>query len=196
MTYDDLKQLVLLSLRAPYRALDALRALAPDMQTRWLALVLAVSLSTVLAGLARLLFPVDIENPVSQLIGQPLMLASVQFVGMVIAAMLMAAVGRAFRGHGTFADALLVVAWIEILLVAVQALQVVLALIFPISAVLMSLVAFGLLIYLTLQFTKALHGFQNTFLVLLGFVGSVFLFALILSVLGVSLGYVPEVPAQ
>ena len=196
MTFDDLKQLVMLSLREPGRALDTLRALAPDMPSRWMALVLAVSLSTALAGLARMLFPVDTENPVSQLIGQPLMLASVQFTGMVIAAALMTVVGRAFRGHGTFADALLVVAWIELLLVAVQAFQVVLALIFPISAVLMSLVAFGLLIYLTLQFTKALHGFQNSFLVLLGFVGSVFLFAMVLSLLGVSLGYMPEVPAQ
>ncbi|MDF3606619.1 YIP1 family protein [Paracoccus sp. DMF-8] len=196
MTFDDLKQLVMLSLREPGRALDTLRALAPDMPSRWMALVLAVSLSTALAGLARMLFPVDTESPVSQLIGQPLMLASVQFTGMVIAAALMTVVGRAFRGHGTFADALLVVAWIELLLVAVQAFQVVLALIFPISAVLMSLVAFGLLIYLTLQFTKALHGFQNSFLVLLGFVGSVFLFAMVLSLLGVSLGYMPEVPAQ
>lgn len=196
MTFDDLKELVIISLREPAMALDRLRMMAPDMSTRWMALLLAVSLSTLLAGFARLLFPVDVENPVSQLIAQPLMLASVQFVGMVIAAVLMTVVGRAFRGHGLFADALLVVAWIEIMLVAVQAVQVVLALIFPISAVLMSLVAFGMLIYLTLQFTKALHGFQNTFLVLLGFVGSVLLFAMVLSLLGVSLGYMPEVPAQ
>lgn len=196
MTFDDLKELVIISLREPAMALDRLRMMAPDMSTRWMALLLAVSLSTLLAGFARLLFPVDVENPVSQLIAQPLMLASVQFVGMVIAAVLMTLVGRAFRGHGVFADALLVVAWIEIMLVAVQAVQVVLALIFPISAVLMSLVAFGMLIYLTLQFTKALHGFQNTFLVLLGFVGSVLLFAMVLSLLGVSLGYMPEVPAQ
>lgn len=196
MNYDDLKQLVMLSLRQPGRALDRLRALAPEMSMRWMALLLAVSLSTVLAGFARMLFPVDVENPVSQLIGKPLVLASVQFAGMVVAAFLMAVVGRAFGGRGTFADALLVVAWIEILLVAVQALQVVLALIFPISAVLMSLIALGLLIYLTLQFTKEMHGFQNTFLVLLGFAGSFFLFAMILSLLGVSLGYMPEVPAQ
>lgn len=196
MNLEDLKQLAILSLRDPGRAMAALRALAPAMSIRWMALALAVTLSTLLAGLARILFPVSVENPVSQLIAQPLTLAGLQFFGMVVAAMLMAGVGRAFRGHGTFSDALLVVAWIEILLVAVQALQVLLALLLPATSVLMSLVAFGLLIYLSLQFTKALHGFQNTFLVLLGFVGTVFAFAMILSMLGLSVGYLPEVPAQ
>lgn len=193
MKSGDLADLVVLTLREPAAALQVLRGLDLPVSARWMALVLAVSLSTLLASLSLMLFPVEVDNPVSRMLSEPLPLAGVQFAAMVVSALMMAQVGRLFGGQGDFADALLVIAWVELVLVGLQAAQVVMMLLFPATAALLSVLAFGLFIYLAISMTKALHGFSSTGKVVLGFFGSLFVLGFVLSLLAAAFGIVPEV---
>ncbi|WP_312530384.1 YIP1 family protein [Paracoccus sp. (in: a-proteobacteria)] len=196
MNFKQIGDLAILTVKEPMLGLRALQSLDLPVAARWMALVLAVALSTLLAGVVRLLFPVPVENSVSRLIAQPALLASIQFTAMVGSALLMTWVGRLFGGKGQFEDALLITAWIEMMLVGVQAVQVVLMVVFPASAPIMSILAFGLFLYLTVMLTKALHGFQSAFLVILGFIGTMFVVGFALSFIAVSFGIMPEIVVQ
>lgn len=188
-----LGDLVVLTLRDPAAALRILRSFELPMSVRWMALVLSVVLSTLLASLSLMLFPVEMQTAVSAVLAQPVTLALVQFAAMVVSALMMAQVGRLFGGQGNFADALLIVAWVELLLVGLQGLQLVLMMLVPATASMLSIIAFGLFLYLAVAMTKALHGFASTGKVVLGLVGSLFVLGFVLSLLAAAFGIVPEV---
>ncbi|MBD9528252.1 MULTISPECIES: YIP1 family protein [Paracoccus] len=193
MKFGELGDLVVLTLRTPERAVRLLRDLDFGMAERWMIALLAACLSSLLAGIARQMFPPIASDPLSAILSVPLTLAGLQFAAMVLSAVAVTVIGRAFGGKGEFADALVLVAWVELILVGLQAVQLVLMLLVPPTATLMSLVAFGLSIYLTIALTKALHGFTSTPKVALGFIGGVFLVATILSILAAAFGILPEV---
>ncbi|MDO5659019.1 MAG: YIP1 family protein [Paracoccus sp. (in: a-proteobacteria)] len=193
MTFNDFMTLAQVTFRDPPRALRMLQSLDLSIETRWLGLFLAVTLSAALAVIASAFFPLTNETGVIGLTRRPLALAGVQLFGMALGAWLLANVGRIFGGHGSFADALLVVTWVELLLVAVQAVQVVLMLIFPFFASFLGLAAIAAFIYLVVQFTKALHGFSSTFGVVLGLIGTAIGAGFVLSILMTMLGVAPPV---
>ncbi|RDW13503.1 YIP1 family protein [Paracoccus thiocyanatus] len=193
MKAGDLGEMMVLTLRDPDRALDVLRGLDLPMAARWMVLLLAVTLSTLLAGLSLLLFPIEVDNPVSRMLSEPLTLAGIQFGAMVMSALFVAQIGRLFGGQGDFPDALLAIGWVELMLVGLQAVQVVMMVVFPATATLLSMVAFGLFLYLAVTMTKALHGFTSTPKVVLGLIGSLFLLGFVLSLIAAAFGIVPEV---
>lgn len=196
MTFDDFKSLVTLTFRAPSAAARLLMAANWPLSARWMGLVLAVSVSALLAWLSSQLFAVpDSEGmPVLALTSQPLILAAIQFVAILLAASLMAGVGRMFGGKGRFEDALLLTVWIEVVLLLVQVVQVGVALVLPGISGILGIVAIALFFWLTVQFTKVLHGFSNGVLVFLGIIGTAFVTGFVLSIIAVSFGLLPEVP--
>ena len=196
MTFDDFKALVGLSFRDPQAAARYLMAQGWPIQARWMALLAAVSVSELLASLAAALFsaPGPEGDRVVVLSQQPMVLAVMQMGAIVLAAGLMSGVGRMFGGGGRFEDALLLTVWIEVLLLIVQAAQVVLSLILPGVAGIFGLLAIALFLWLTVQFTKALHGFHSTPKVVLGMIGTVFVAGFVLSLLAAALGIMPEMP--
>lgn len=196
MTFDDFKALVGLSFRDPQAAARDLMAQGWPIQARWMALLAAVSVSALLASLAAALFsaPGPEGDRVVVLSQQPMVLAVMQMGAIVLAAGLMSGVGRMFGGGGRFEDALLLTVWIEVLLLIVQAAQVVLSLILPGVAGIFGLLAIALFLWLTVQFTKALHGFHSTPKVVLGMIGTVFVACFVLSLLAAALGIMPEMP--
>lgn len=185
--------MVVMTLRDPGTALRVLQGLDLPMSVRWMALALAVTLSTLLSTLSLLIFPIPAGDPMGGLFSVPLMLAGVQFASITLAAFCMAFVGRLFGGRGDFPDALLAIAWIEMILVGLQAMQLLLMLILPGAANVMFFVASGLFLYLVVAVTKALHGFTSTPKVVVGFVGSLFVMGFALSLIAAALGILPEV---
>jgi hypothetical protein len=196
MTFDDFKALVGLSFRDPQAAARDLMAQGWPIQARWMALLAAVSVSALLASLAAALFsaPGPEGGRVVVLSQQPMVLAIMQMGAIVLAAGLMSGVGRMFGGGGRFEDALLLTVWIEVLLLIVQAAQLVLSLILPGVAGIFGLLAIALFLWLTVQFTKALHRFHSTPKVVLGMIGTVFVAGFVLSLLAAALGIMPEMP--
>lgn len=198
MSFDDFKALVGLTFRNPEAAATALIGAGWPVSARWMALLLAVSVSALLAWLSSQLFPLpqgEAGNvPVLAVTSQPMVLAGMQLVAVLLAAGLMAGVGRMFGGHGRFEDALLLTVWIEVVLLLVQAVQIAATLILPGVAGILGVLAIALFFWLTVQFTKALHGFTSGIKVFLGLVGTAFAVGFVLSLLAASFGLFPEVP--
>lgn len=196
MTFDDFKALVGLSFRDPQAAAHRLMGQGWPVQARWMALLAAVSVSALLASLAAVLFstPGPDGIHVVTLSRQPMVLAVMQLGAIVLAAGLMSGVGRMFGGQGRFEDALLLTVWIEVLLLLVQAAQLVLSLVLPGVAGLLGLAAIVLFLWLTVQFTKALHGFRSSAKVALGLIGTAFVTGFVLSLIAAALGILPEMP--
>ena len=196
MTFDDFKALTRQTLRNPEQAARWLIDQGWPMQVRWMALVLAVSLSGLLAYASTLLFPLPADEGavVFSISRQPLVLAGMQLVAIVVGAGLMAGVGRMFGGHGRFEDALLLTVWIEVMLLIVQLAQIVLSLALPALAGILGIIAVALFLWLTVQFTKALHGFTSGPKVLLVMFGTLLVMGFVLSFFMAALGLMPEMP--
>lgn len=196
MTFDDFKALIGLSFRDPQGAAHVLLRQGWPLQARWMALLAAVSISAMLAWLAAAMFsaPADDGTQVIILSQQPMVLAVMQMGAIVMAAGLMSGVGRMFGGHGRFGDALLLTVWIEVLLLVVQVVQLGLSLVLPSVAGMLGILAMGLFLWLTVQFTKTLHGFTSTPKVVLGLIGTALAAGFILSIVAAALGILPEMP--
>lgn len=196
MTRDDFKTLAVQTLRQPEEAARWLIALNLPMPVRWMALVLAVALSGILAFAATAILgaPQDDGAPVMAITGQPLVLAATQLVAIVLGAGLMAGVGRMFGGRGRFEDALILTVWIEVMLLMVQLAQIVLSLALPALAGMLGILAVALFLWLTVQFTKALHGFTSGPKVLLVMFGTLLVMGFVLSFFMAALGLMPEMP--
>lgn len=197
MTFDDFRTLIGQSLRDPDGAARTLIAQNWPVSARWMALVAAVSVSAVLAWIATVIFsPSSAAGAAgggALLMRQPMILAALQMGAILLGAGLMTSVGRLFGGTGRFEDALLLTVWIEVLLLVVQIAQLVLALVTPTMAGIVSIAALVMFLWLTVHFTRALHGFRSGFKVFLGVLGTIILAGFVLSLLAASLGLIPEV---
>jgi hypothetical protein len=92
-------------------------------------------------------------------------------------------------GRGTFRDALLLIAWLQFILLCVQALQLLLGLALPPAAELVGLIGLLLLVWLLTNFTAVLHGFTSLWTVFLGLViGAVVLMFALAFVLALVVG--------
>lgn len=197
MNFDDLKPLLGQTLRDPESAARLLLAAGFPMTVRWMGLLLAVTVSAVLAWLSSRLYPLpdgQTSIPILALTSQPLVLAGIQLIAVLLAAGLMAGVGRMFGGEGRFEDALLLTVWIEMVLLVVQAVQIVASLALPGLAMILGIAAIALFLYLTVQFTKTLHGFTSGIKVFLGIIGTAFVAGFALSFIAAVLGLMPAIP--
>lgn len=193
MNTETIKALVWLTLRAPRQAAAMLIALNPPRQARVLALGVVVVLSAVLGTLAEIVFAfvtkVDLGPTQS-----PVPLAMMQGALLVYGAGMVTFMGRQLGGQGRFADALLLVAWIEFVLILGQVVQMLVMVFFPLVAVLATLALVGLMFWLLVNFVAVLHGFTNLFAVGAGVIAGFIASALLAGIVLVSLG-VLSVPA-
>ena len=193
MKFGDIGELAVLTLRNPDAAMRVLRGLDLPMVARWMALFLAVVLSRMLGVLLLMMLPVTGDDPLAQLLSDPMTMAGIEFFGMVLTAFLVTVIGRAFGGTGSFPDALLAVAWIELLLVALMAVQVVMLVLLPGTVDLLGMIAGALSIYLTVTMTKALHGFTSLIKVAMVYFGLSLALGLLVMTVAPGLIPLPEV---
>ncbi len=194
MSFDDFKALAGLTFRNPQAAARWLMGQGWPISARWMALLLTVVISALMAFFASAMSPSGGGDPrVVDLTRFPMVVAGMQLVAMVVAAGLMASVGRMFGGQGRFGDALLLVVWIEVLLLAVQAVQILLAFVMPAVAGLLGLAAIVLFLWLIVQFVKALHGFHSSAKVALVMVATMITAGFVLSFILAAFGLMPQV---
>lgn len=187
--------LILLSLRDPAAALSALRRTGATPRESWQAILVAASVGAVLSWLVLRIMPPPEPGAMSDLAGQPIVMAALQVAAAGLFAVLMARVGRIFGGTGLFTDALLATAWIEIAMLAIQIPQLLLSVLLPPLGGLVGLLTFALYFVLAVQMTRAVHGFRSPLIVAVGLLGTVFVAGFVLSVMAAMLGILPEGPA-
>lgn len=181
----DIVGLARLSFLDPIAGGRAVIALAPRLALRWMLLAAAVLVSVVL------LYALPVLSGTTEGMPAPMNAAAFQLGVNVLMVALMAFVGQTFGGTGRFADALLLVGWLQALTVPLVVLQLVVIVAVPVFnlAVLVGAVAASM--WLLTGFVCALHGFRSRLLVLLVGMMVVIFVSMALSVVLVQLGYVP-----
>lgn len=144
------------------------------MAARWTALALSAVLAAVLTQVSIAMMPPVDQEMLGQMIGSPIQMAMLQ--GMVMVALVGAIylIGHWRGGKGSFADALVLMCWLQFILLCLQIVQLALQLVLPMVADLLGLVGLGLFLWLLTNFTAELHGFRSLGLVFLGIIGSLF----------------------
>jgi Yip1 domain len=180
------------SVRDPRQAVRLLLAEDVPIPARTAGLLLMAVLSAILLqpGFALLPPPEDVIGQF--LVQSPLQTAVLQWFILILSALLIYRVGRAFNGVGTLADALLLVVWLQLLMLGVQVAQLLALILVPPLSGLLGLAGFILFLWLLVNFIAELHGFRSLGAVFAGVVVTFFLAAFVVAILlGLFLG--PEV---
>ena len=176
-----------LTVQNPRAAARHLLGLRLPLLTVWLMTALMAVLSALLATVSLLLAPDQaepsmIEPSILAMLQNPLQVAVLQAVVMVIMAMLAQGVGRMFGGLGGFADALVLIAWTEALLCLLQLAQIVMMVVSPSLASAIGLFGMVLFVWVLSNFIAEMHSFASAAKVLFGIIGTVLAVSVLLAI--------------
>lgn len=191
LRWSDLFELIRETVLTPGAAARRILALDLPMQARWIGLAIVIALSAVLATLSQMMMWAATDGQLGGAPAGPVWMALLQGALLVYGAWAMAFFGRRFGGRGTFADALVLLVWMEFVLIAGQTVQMALMLLFPLVAGLLTFALILLMVWLLIRFTAALHGFSNMVLVSLAVMGIFIGSALVFGITLISLGIMP-----
>jgi hypothetical protein len=150
------------SLQSPRDAIRQVIDSEPPMTARWIALLLVAIASTFLTLLSFSLVPSDELPPaLVRSMGSPLSLAAIHLVVLFVSVHLLFRIGRFRNGRGSFADSLTVLIWFQIIMLAVQAVQLALQVLLPPFAPAAYLAGLALFFWLMTNFVAELHGFAS-----------------------------------
>ena len=187
---NGLWELVMLSIRSPREGGEALLAQSLPRGTLWSVLALCAIVSTLLSWVSAFLTGVADAFAIS-FMERPVQGAIVQFIFGAILAGSIHSIGRTFGGRGAFDESLQVVAWLNVIMVALQVAQLVAYPIFPLFAVFLTFAGVALFFYLLTGFVQAVHGFASAGSVFVMIVLSLFAVLMVLSVILTSFGIAP-----
>jgi hypothetical protein len=179
------------TLQNPRSMARAIMQMNIPASTGWIALLLMVVVSALLTSVAVMIAPTDpdpqVQAEIQMLLGSPFKLALLQAVVMLVSLVLIHTVGRRFGGTGRFSDALVLLVWIEFLLIALQAVQIVALLVSAAFADMVGLAGAVLFMWLLSQFIAELHGFRSALIVFLGIIATIITASFVLALVMVGL---------
>lgn len=195
MTLSLFLALIRLTLRDPQAAAHRVIGLLGNRDARIFALGAVMALSAALGLASEMLFSFVTGTDLGPATA-PVWMALIQGGLMLYTAAAMTVFGRQFGGTGRFGEALSLVLWIEAVMIAGQLVQLGVMLFFPLVAVLLTLALIGLMFWLLIAFTAALHGFDNLFWVGGGVLAVFFGSAMLIGSALLSLGITPPFMAE
>ena len=175
LTLASLAALLRLTVSNPSLAARRLMALDLDRQSRWAALALVTILSVLLVALAELALGI----PGATTVIGPWTYTVILGASLVITVFVLHYVGAVLGGQGDLGDALILMAWYQMTLLALQVVQLLAILVSPFLGLLATVLSLGLALYILVNFINEMHRFGN--------LGRAVL-TLILAVLGLGLG--------
>jgi Yip1 domain len=138
--------------------------------------VMVTCLGVVLGYIALQMSPDAIDVVSAAVLGNPFLGALAQLAVMAVIVVLTVRIGRLFGGSGGIWGALALVVWLNMMMVLIQAGQLVALAILPPLAALLAVATIFWALWAYANFVAELHGFQNPFIVL----GAVILTAIVL----------------
>lgn len=156
------------TLEDPRAGVRSLLALGIPMPARTAGLLLVAVMSSVFLHLGFMLLPPSDDPLVQFMSASPLRTAAIQWVILAASVLLIYRIGRAMGGRGSLADTLLVIVWFQLIMLGVQALQLLALVLSPIVAAGLDILALGLFLWLLASFVAELHGFASRGAVLAG----------------------------
>ncbi|WP_430464049.1 Yip1 family protein [Tabrizicola sp.] len=187
MTIEALQALLRLTLTNPRAAAAHLKSLNLPVATGWTAMLLVSVVSAFLGFIGFLTSPVQGDPGVAAMFASPVRTALIQFVVLALTGFLAFWVGQRFGGQGSLAQALVLVAWVQVPPILLQLVQLVLMLVAPGLAPLVGIAGFALYAVLLSLFVAELHGFRSGVTVFFGILATSFAVALLVAVLFASL---------
>lgn len=168
------------SLEDPRASVRSLLALGVPLPARTIGLLLMAVASALLTHLGFMLLPVE-EDPTSGFMMQsPLRAAIIQWLVLVASVFLIYRIGKAWGGKGSLPDTLLVVVWLQAIMLGVQFVQLLVFVLLPPLAGIVTLVGLVLFFWLMTSFIAELHGFKSRGAVLAGILVASFGVAMVL----------------
>ena len=162
MTKTDLAALAVQTLRSPGDAARRIMGLDLERPVLWMALALTVVLGSLLFHLSSLMFPVSPAGmPLPALITSPLLYALAMGGGVVLSAQVLTWAGRALGGQGQFQDMLALLVWLQALRVVAQAALLVLMVLVPPFAAMVTLAVALFSLWILVNFIDSAHGFDS-----------------------------------
>jgi hypothetical protein len=188
---DQILSLARLSLNDPRGAVRALLGMGVPLPARTAGLLLVAVSSAMLLHLGFLFLP-GTDDPLALFMSQsPFRTAVIQWLILAATVLFIYQIGRVFGGKGSLTDALLVVVWLQVIMLAVQLAQLLSLVLFTPLAGVVNLAGLILFFWLFTSFIAELHGFKSRWAVLAGVIGSGFLIAVVVAVV-LSMIYGPE----
>jgi hypothetical protein len=157
--------------------------LGVPVPARSAALTLMAVTSAILVYFNSLLLPPTDDVLVNFLTQSPIRSAALQWIILTLSAVLIHRVGQARGGTGSFVDAMLIVVWLQVLMLALQVVQLLALVIAPPLAALLNLGGLVLFFWLMTNFVAELHGFTSRRAVFVGIVVTAFAVAFALVIL-------------
>ncbi|MEM9434024.1 MAG: YIP1 family protein [Pseudomonadota bacterium] len=163
--------LMKLSILNPKEGSSTILSFSPGRDVLWSLLLLTAVVSGILSTISAWLLPppTDIST---QVLLSPLLFTAILTGVMLLTVICTHYIGRGFGGTGQFNESLLIVTWLQLILIAVQVLQIALMLFSPGLAQLLGMVSVALFIWLYVNFVATLHGFSSIPFVLVGMIVS------------------------
>ncbi len=191
LTLRGLLRLALQTVRQPRTTLGALLALDLPRQALWLAMVLVVVVSVILAEIVNIVLVATVgDGDVTGPVLSPFAFGGIQMMILILSVVLIDRVGRMMGGTGTVEGAILAVTWLQFIMICLQVAQSVALVLFPFGATVIVLFGVALFLYLLTAFVAELHGFASmgrTFgMILMVFVGVALGLSFILTLAGVT----------
>jgi len=175
--------LLQLTLTNPRAAAAAIKAMKLPIGFGVTALVLMSVISAFMGYLGFVLSGDTIDPAYAALFGSPLRIAFLQLVALALTGVLAHWVGARFGGRGSLADALVLVAWVQLPPILLQAAQMLLIFAAPGLAALLGIAGFALYAVLLSLFVAELHGFRSALWVFFGLIVISILVAIALAML-------------
>ena len=155
MTMSDWRQLAITSLSDPAQAARILMAMRIPRNALWTGLVLVAVLNTILAGLSDIV--IHNPTPLPTIFSVPAVYFAVVTGGLVLTVYSIFWTGRMMSGKGTLEDVLVLIVWLQMLRVMVQAVTLVLFLVMPMFAALLVFAASLVGVYILVHFVDQAH---------------------------------------
>ncbi len=175
--------LIRLSILTPKEGAATILSFSPGRDILWTAMALIAVVSGVLSTLSTYVVPAASADMGEHLLSSPVLFTGVLAGILLLTVICTHYIGRGFGGTGEFNESLLVVAWLQLVLVAVQVVQLGIALVSPEIAQLIGVASLFLFIWLYVNFVAVLHGFASLPMVLVGMMISMFAVGIGLSIL-------------
>lgn len=181
MTLRDVTALLRLTLVDPARGARAVLSLGVPREHHWTLFLLAIALSGAVYQATVLI--VQPEVPEGAAMPSGFMAAAVTGGSIILLSLAIRWIGRLAGGSGGLEDVLLLVIWFQLVLVALQVVELAVMLLVPTLGAVVFYAFLAYVVWVLTNFIAVVHGFTSLGRVFLGMVLALFAFAFLLSLI-------------
>ncbi|WP_172295012.1 Yip1 family protein [Pseudoruegeria sp. HB172150] len=176
----------------PREAARWIMELGLPRRSRWEALLLVVVLSVALQYMSVRYLGDPGLVMFGEILNRPFTSAIIQACSLLVAIFAIFWIGRAMGGTGRFADAIILVVWLQFCIFLLSVAQTLALVVLPPVAVIISLASIVAFFWLLTNFVAELHGFTSLGkvfgMIIVSIIALTFCFAIILNLIGFSVG--------